>query len=84
MQEGLAAQPSARTLNRAGVTGQPGGIVGVTDHNGQPYSLRPKIVINAAGPWIDQVNTSLGLQTWLIGGIKGSHTLLDHPELLRQ
>lgn len=84
VQEGLAAQPHARALNWASVTGHSNGVVGVTDRHGAHHSLRPKIVINAAGPWIDQVNTSLGLQTRLIGGTKGSHILLDHPELLRQ
>ena len=48
-----------------------------------PKSLRPRIVVNAAGPWIDRVNATLGEETRLIGGTKGSHILLDHPELLR-
>ena len=39
------------------------------------------MIINAAGPWIDRVNTDLGLADRYIGGTKGSHLVLDHPEL---
>lgn len=45
------------------------------------YEVRPKLVINAAGPWIDFANYSLGVSTKYIGGTKGSHLVLDHPEL---
>ena len=46
------------------------------------YDVRPKLVINAAGPWIDNVNKKIGHATRFIGGVKGSHIVLDHPELL--
>lgn len=84
VQDGLAAQPDALALNWATVLDQSNGVVAIADHRGVHHQLRPKIVINAAGPWIDQVNACLGLQTRLIGGTKGSHILLEHPELLRQ
>ncbi len=45
------------------------------------YEVKPRLVINAAGPWIDFANRSLGLSTYFIGGTKGSHLVLDHPEL---
>jgi glycerol-3-phosphate dehydrogenase len=45
------------------------------------YEVRPRLVINAAGAWIDFANHSLGLPTRFIGGTKGSHLILDHPEL---
>ena len=38
--------------------------------------------MNAAGPWIDHVNASLGIDGKLIGGTKGSHILLRNPELV--
>jgi glycerol-3-phosphate dehydrogenase len=47
----------------------------------ESYDVRPKLVINAAGPWIDVANKKLGLSTRFIGGTKGSHLVLDHPEL---
>jgi glycerol-3-phosphate dehydrogenase len=48
---------------------------------GERFGVIPKIVINAAGPWIDIVNRTLGKETLFIGGTKGSHLVLDHPEL---
>nr|WP_321444900.1 FAD-dependent oxidoreductase [uncultured Cohaesibacter sp.] len=50
--------------------------------NGTKADYRPKIVVNAAGPWIDRVNGLLGLQTKLIGGTKGSHIIIDSPDLV--
>ena len=45
-----------------------------------PFSAQ--IVINAAGPWADLVNDALGRETRYMAGTKGSHIVLDHPELL--
>ncbi len=39
------------------------------------------LVINAAGAWIDSTNKKLGVSTNFIGGSKGSHIVVDHPEL---
>src|SRR5690606_21266047 len=47
-------------------------------------TVRPRIVVNAAGPWIDEVNAILGEASRMIGGTKGSHILLDHPALLKE
>ncbi|MBD8689837.1 MULTISPECIES: glycerol-3-phosphate dehydrogenase/oxidase [unclassified Rhizobium] len=47
------------------------------------FTIAPKLVVNAAGPWIDHVNAALGSPSKLIGGTKGSHILLDHPELVK-
>lgn len=47
----------------------------------ETFHLQPKIIINATGPWIDPVNTALGLSRHYIGGTKGSHLVLNHPEL---
>ncbi len=49
--------------------------------SGETFDVRPKIVVNAGGPWIDIVNRSMGKQTEFIRGTKGSHLVLDHPEL---
>jgi glycerol-3-phosphate dehydrogenase len=50
----------------------------LTDEN---YDVRPQLVINAAGPWIDFTNRKLGLSTRFIGGTKGSHIIVKHDEL---
>jgi glycerol-3-phosphate dehydrogenase len=51
--------------------------------DGGAFSVRPKLVVNAAGPWIDDVNALLGAPSKMIGGTKGSHILLKHDELVR-
>ena len=51
---------------------------------GDHYPVHPRIVINAAGPWIDTVNKGLGQPTHFIGGTKSSHLMLDHPQLRRE
>ncbi|MFL7871217.1 MAG: glycerol-3-phosphate dehydrogenase/oxidase, partial [Anaerolineales bacterium] len=48
---------------------------------GETYQTNPTLIINAAGPWIDRVNTDLGVAHRYIGGTKGSHLVLNHPEL---
>lgn len=83
VQDGLAAQPDSRALTYTQIAGTEGGTIRLQPPTGGPLRLRPRIVVNAAGPWIDAVNRRLGLQTRLIGGTKGSHLLLDHPELVR-
>ena len=51
--------------------------------SGETFRVYPKVVINAAGAWIDFVNRQLGQsQPRFIGGTKGSHLILDHPDLL--
>ncbi len=51
------------------------------ESSGETFRVRPKLVVNAAGPWIDFVNRALDQETNFIGGTKGSHLVLDHPEL---
>jgi len=84
VQDALADMPGSEALNWTPVAGQLNGVVTLAPPDGPPRRIRPRIVVNAAGPWIDGVNARLGLGTRLIGGTKGSHILLDHPELLRQ
>ena len=48
---------------------------------GLAFEVRPRLLINAAGPWIDLINNDMGLTTNFIGGTKGSHLVLDHQEL---
>jgi glycerol-3-phosphate dehydrogenase len=49
---------------------------------GERFEIKPRIVVNATGAWIDFTNRALGRQTEYIGGTKGSHLVLEHPELL--
>ncbi|GIW96673.1 MAG: glycerol-3-phosphate dehydrogenase [Pirellulaceae bacterium] len=44
--------------------------------------FEPAAIINATGAWVDQTLQRLEIQSSrLIGGTKGSHLMLDHPEL---
>ncbi len=84
IEDGLKASPASDALNWCPVIGQSEGRLRLRPETGDERTVRPRIVVNAAGPWIDRVNGILGLDSHYIGGTKGSHILLDHPELLRQ
>lgn len=79
-----AQGPHAKALNYVSFVGINDGKVILRDELNlhlSPFTLQPSVIINAAGPWIDPVNTTLGLSHRYIGGTKGSHLVLDHPEL---
>ncbi|MEM9427314.1 MAG: glycerol-3-phosphate dehydrogenase/oxidase [Pseudomonadota bacterium] len=82
VQDGLRAQPTSFAMTYAAARGIEGDCIKVTDASGATHLIAPKTVVNAAGPWIDQANATLGVQTKLIGGTKGSHIILDNPELV--
>lgn len=84
IQDGLQVSPASEAMNWCAVIGQSNGLLQLRPETGDKRAVRPRVVVNAAGPWIDRVNFILGLDTRYIGGTKGSHILLDHPELLRQ
>jgi glycerol-3-phosphate dehydrogenase len=77
-----AENPNAHGLNYVSMVGGSEDMIILRDElTDDSYDVRPKLVINAAGPWIDFANRKLGLSTRFIGGTKGSHLVLDHPEL---
>ncbi|HUX42924.1 MAG TPA: glycerol-3-phosphate dehydrogenase/oxidase [Rectinemataceae bacterium] len=79
-----AEGPHARALSYAPLfrADAASGTLTIRDElGGREIALRPKVVINAAGPWIDPVNANLGLSTRYIGGTKGSHIVVDNPGL---
>lgn len=80
--DGLRAHPASRALNHTAIAGTDGDSIRLETPEG-PLALRPRLVINAGGPWIDRINAQLGAPSRLIGGTKGSHILLDHPALLK-
>jgi len=50
----------------------------LTDEN---FDIKPKLVINATGAWIDVSNKKLGVSSRFIGGTKGSHIVVKHDQL---
>lgn len=85
VRDGLADSPRSAALNHVRLERADGGALTVRSLAGEAAAtVRPKIVVNAAGPWIDEVNAILGAPSRMIGGTKGSHILLDHPDLLKE
>ncbi|MBA3870413.1 MAG: glycerol-3-phosphate dehydrogenase/oxidase [Anaerolineae bacterium] len=79
-----AAFDEARALNYCSVISATGDSVQIKDElSGEVFSVQPKLVINAGGAWIDFVNRSMQHPTRFIGGTKGSHIVVDNPELLK-
>lgn len=74
----------AHALNYVSVVRGAGDTVTLRDEvTGQELDIQPKVVVNAAGPWIDFANRAMQKNTQFIGGTKGSHLVIDHPELLK-
>jgi len=77
-----ASQPMAHALNYMPVIGADGNLIQLRDAiSDEIFEVEPQIVVNAAGPWIDLTNHAMGHETNFIGGTKGSHLVLDHPQL---
>lgn len=51
---------------------------------GETFGIRPKLVINTAGAWVDKVGQQLGQNHKLIGGTRGSHLVLRHLALAQE
>jgi glycerol-3-phosphate dehydrogenase len=84
VEDAEARYPGARALNYVRAQSAAGGTVVLRDEvSGETCEVRPRIVVNATGPWIDFTNRGLGRESRFIGGTKGSHIVLDHPELVK-
>ena len=80
--DGLAAGPHARAANHLEAVGLGAEGVRVRDGlTGEEFAIAADVVVNASGPWTDLTNAELGRATAYMGGTKGSHIVLDHPEL---
>jgi len=82
--DGLDAGDHARALNYVEAVGMDvDGVVSLRDVvGGETWEVHPSVVVNASGPWTDLTNAALGDDSRFMGGTKGSHIVLDHPELL--
>ncbi|MHC3000209.1 glycerol-3-phosphate dehydrogenase/oxidase [Microbacterium sp. HJ5] len=78
-----AGGDTARAANYVAAAGVEDGRVVLRDMvSGRDLPFAASVVINASGPWTDFTNLALGDPTRYMGGTKGSHIVLDHPELL--
>lgn len=83
LHDGLAAGPHARAVNYVEAVGLGANGVRVRDREtGEEFDLAADVVVNTSGPWTDLTNAELGRPTRYMGGTKGSHIVLDHPELV--
>lgn len=80
----LAAQSAGATiLTHASVerldvrNGTVAGVEIVDEHTGEHHRATTSMVLNTAGPWVDQVLSGLEGSPRLIGGTKGSHFIVD-------
>jgi glycerol-3-phosphate dehydrogenase len=46
---------------------------------GGTYEFRAPVVVNAAGPWVDDVLQAAGIAERRIGGTRGAHLVVDFP-----
>ncbi|SDF94207.1 glycerol-3-phosphate dehydrogenase [Celeribacter baekdonensis] len=52
--------------------------------NGETFEITPRLVINASGAWVDEVQSGLGFSGRLMGGTRGSHLVLKQPVLAQK
>ncbi|GAA1667960.1 glycerol-3-phosphate dehydrogenase/oxidase [Microbacterium lacus] len=83
LHDALATGPHARAANYLPAVGMGPDGVRVRDAvTGEEFDIAADVVVNTSGPWTDLTNDALGDPTRFMGGTKGSHIVLDHPELL--
>lgn len=83
LRDGEAAHSGAHALNYVEAIGLDDEGVHLRDREtGLDFHIAADVVVNASGPWTDLTNEALGTDTAFMGGTKGSHIVLDHPELL--
>jgi glycerol-3-phosphate dehydrogenase len=83
LRDGEAAHEGAHALNYVEAVGMDDEGLRLRDREtGNEFHVRSDVVVNASGPWTDLTNDAMGTDTAFMGGTKGSHIVLDHPELL--
>ncbi|MGF9647312.1 glycerol-3-phosphate dehydrogenase/oxidase [Pseudarthrobacter oxydans] len=76
-------------LSLKSMTGEPnrgtgkGSTVRLRDElTGEEFDFTADVIVNTTGAWVDLTNEAMGAASSFMGGTKGSHIVLDHPELL--
>lgn len=83
LRDGEAAHTGAHALNYVEAIGLDAEDLLLRDREtGAEFPVQVDVIVNASGPWTDLTNEALGTDTAFMGGTKGSHIVLDHPELL--
>ncbi|MDV8148339.1 glycerol-3-phosphate dehydrogenase/oxidase [Arthrobacter sp. B10-11] len=75
-------------LSMGGAAGNPTGSTGGStvqlrdELTGEVFDFTADVIVNTTGAWVDLTNQAMGAASTFMGGTKGSHIVLDHPELL--
>lgn len=81
VQDAEAACPDALAVPYVRLVGRSGDAVILADtQTGEQFTVTPETVVNCAGAWVDQADSSLGIAQRLIGGTKGSHLVLRNKD----
>ncbi len=80
--EACHAMPDCAALNYVSVEKADADHVLLRDQaSGETLMVRPKVVVNATGAWVDFANRALGVESRFMGGTKGSHLVIDNQAL---
>lgn len=60
-----------------------GGVTLTDRFSGESFVVRPKVVVNASGAWVDGVQENLGFHERMIGGTRGSHLVIRNAALAK-
>lgn len=83
IQQGIEAGGVA--LNYTKVTQLAAGQLSLSHtHSAQSFDVSSKHIVNATGAWVDSTNGLLTAQSQYMQGTKGSHIIVDNPDLLAQ
>ncbi len=80
---GALSGGTARASNYvSAVSSSPSGVRLRDELTGEEFDFAADVVVNTTGAWVDLTNSAMGSPSAFMGGTKGSHVVLDHPELL--
>jgi len=82
IQQACSQNPDTLAINYITAEKTEPDTITLTDRaTGEQTNIKPDIVVNATGAWVDLANKSLGLDSQFMGGTKGSHLVIDNKEL---
>ncbi len=82
IQEACLENPGCAAINYVEAAKKGSDEVVLTDlESGETTAIKPRIVVNATGAWVDSANKAFDLESDFMGGTKGSHLIIDHKEL---
>lgn len=83
MRDGIESSEISRVATYVEVAGRTRtGVVLREVDTGREVDMHARVVINVTGPWVDLTNKTLGDDSALMGGTRGSHIVIESAELL--